>query len=64
MAEAVDHRRNARGPLEDLVPLAERLVGRDDRGGLRVVAAGDDLVEQVGEVGVVPEVSKLIAAGG
>ena len=60
VAEAVDHRRDAGRSLEDLVPLGEGFVGGDDRGDLGIVAARDNLVEQVREVAVVPEVSEFI----
>jgi hypothetical protein len=60
--EAVDERDDAGGVREDLAPFGEGLVGAEQNGLLRVVAAGDDLEEKVGVAAVVGEVADLVDA--
>jgi hypothetical protein len=57
--EAVDHGGGDGVVAEDLAPAAERLVGRDDEAG-PLVAAGDELEEQVGGLGLERDVADLV----
>ena len=57
--EAVDHGGGDHVVAEDLAPAAERLVGGDDEAG-SFVAAGDDLEEQVGGLGLERDVADLV----
>ena len=57
--EAVDEGDDAGGVGEDLVPLGEGLVGAEQDGLACVVAAGDDLEEEVVVAAVVGQVSDL-----
>ena len=59
VSEAVDEGDDAAGVGEDLVPLSEGLVGGHHGGGV-LVAAVDDLEEQVGVPRVVGEVADLV----
>ena len=59
MDEAVGDGRRGGGVVEELAPLLEGQVGRDDgRGAL--VAAIEDLVEQVRAAGVEGEISEFV----
>ena len=51
MNEPIDERDDAGGVREDFAPRGEGLVGTEQHGSLGVVAAGDDLEEQVGVAG-------------
>ncbi len=57
--EAIDQGDDAGGVGEDLVPFGERFVGRNDR-GLLLVAARDDLEQQIGMAVGIGEVADLI----
>src|ERR1700722_10011636 len=57
--EAVDHGGGDGVVAEDLAPPAERLVGGDDEAG-PLVAAGDELEEQVGGLGLERDVADLV----
>ena len=57
--ETVDHGDDAGGAGEDGPPLLEGQVGGDD-GGPLLVAAADDVVEQVRRAGVAGEVADLV----
>jgi hypothetical protein len=57
--EAVDERDDAGGVGEDLVPFGEGAVGGDE-GGFGLVAARDDLEQQVGVAFGVGQVADLV----
>jgi len=59
MDEAVGDRRGGRGVVKELAPLLEGEIGSDDGGGA-LVAAIEDLVEEVGAASVEGEVAELI----
>ena len=59
VGQAVDQCDGARGVWEDGVPALERQVGGDEQGAV-LVAAADELEEQVGGAGVGGEVAYLI----
>ena len=59
MDEAVDQRDDTGGVGEDLAPLGERAVGGDER-ALALVAAADELEQQVGVAVGIGEVSDLV----
>ena len=60
MHKTVDERDDAGGIGEDLVPFAERFVGRQDHRTMQLIAARDHLEEQIGVTRVVGEVSDLV----
>jgi hypothetical protein len=60
--ESVDEGDDAGSVREDFAPLRESLVGAEEDGLVSVVAAGDDLEEEVGVATVVGEVADLIDA--
>src|SRR6266404_3560866 len=59
MHESIDESDDAAGIREDLGPFAERLVRRDND-GIALVAASDDLEEQVRVARVIGQISDLI----
>ena len=59
VGESVDEGDGARGIGEDGVPVLEGQVGSDEQGAV-LVAAADELEEEVGGASVVGEVSELI----
>jgi hypothetical protein len=61
MDEAVDEGVDAGGVGEDPVPLGEGLVGAEQDGLAGVVAAGDDLEEEIGIATVVGQVRSSMA---
>ena len=60
VGESVDEGDGARGIGEDGVPVLEGQVGGDEQGAV-LVAAADELEEEVGGASVVGEVSELVA---
>ena len=59
VGESVDEGDGARGIGEDGVPVFEGQVGGDEQGAV-LVAAADELEEEVGSASVVGEVSELV----
>ena len=59
VGESVDEGDGARGIGEDGVPVLEGQVGSDEQGAV-LVAAADELEEEVGGASVVGEVSELV----
>jgi hypothetical protein len=57
--ESIDERDDATGVGEDFGPFAEGLVGDNDHGAA-LIAASDDLEEQVGVAGVIREIPDLV----
>ena len=60
VGQAVDERHRAGGVGEDGVPVLEGQVGGDEQGAV-LVAAADELEEEVGGPCVVGEISQLVA---
>ena len=60
VGQAVDEGDGARGVGEDGVPVLERQIGGDEQGPV-LVAAADELEEEVGGPCVVGEVSQFVA---
>jgi len=58
--QAIDEGDHAGGVGEHLVPFAEGLVGAEEDGALQLVAAGDDLEQQIGIAGVVGQIADLV----
>ena len=61
MHETVDECYDASGVGEDLIPFAEGFVGCQHEWTAQLIAARDDLEEQIRVASVVGEVSDLIA---
>ncbi len=59
MHEPIDEGDDAAGIREDLIPFAKRLIGRDNHRTL-LVAASDDLEEQIRVARVIRQVPYLI----
>ena len=58
MHEPIDEGDHAGGIGEDLVPFAEGFVRGQNDAAVQLIAAGDDLEEQVGITGVVGEIAR------
>ena len=60
MHETVDECYDASGVGEDLIPFAEGFVGCQDERTAQLIAARDDLEEQIRIASIVSEISDLI----
>ena len=60
MHETVNEGDDAGGVREDLVPFAERFVGRQDDRTMQLITTRNHLEEQIGVTRVVGEVSDLV----